>query len=392
MVWWFVAGAFLLLAVHPFVTYPLSLLIVAKLYRPTRVIEESAHPASIAILFCAYNEGSVIEEKLQNCVSLSERNPNVHVYVYTDGCTDQTVEIVRSFGSSVCLIEGEIRRGKSAGMNDLVGAARKDGADILFFTDANVLLDSGALAAMRCEFTDQSVGCVTGHLAYINPEESATASVGTRYWSLDSLIKQLETKTGSCVGADGSIFGIRAHLFHSVPENIIDDFFTSMSVLCDGWRCVYSLSVVARERAATLSREEYWRKVRIACRAFNCHRFLWPRLQKLSAWDFYKYVSHKLIRWLTVFWIIGAAIAITGGILSLPISWTSTGFILLAVLALAATIYWLPGAPWRHAKEAVIAIVATGIGVLKSLQGERFQTWSQASSSRQAVVRPKAKV
>ncbi len=66
MVWWFVAGAFVLLAFHPFITYPASLFIASKLYRPSRFVREWSPPARIAILFCAYNEESVIEEKLEN--------------------------------------------------------------------------------------------------------------------------------------------------------------------------------------------------------------------------------------------------------------------------------------------------------------------------------------
>lgn len=132
--------------------------------------------------------------------------------------------------------------------------------DILFFTDANVILDDNALTAMRLEFVDPTVGCVTGHLDYVNPDESPTALVGARYWSADEMIKRIETQSGSCMGADGSIFGIRAHLFDDVPENIIDDFYTSMSVICSGWRCIYSPRVIAYERSATRSGEEYRRK------------------------------------------------------------------------------------------------------------------------------------
>jgi cellulose synthase/poly-beta-1,6-N-acetylglucosamine synthase-like glycosyltransferase len=233
------------------------------------------------------------------------------------------------------------------------------------------------------------VGCVTGHLDYVNSGESATASVGAHYWSFDSVIKQLETETGSCVGADGSIFGIRASLFRPVPENIIDDFFTSMSVLCDGWRVVYSVSIVARERSATYTLEEYRRKVRIACRAFNCNRLLWPRLRNLPAWNLYKYMSHKLLRWLTVVWLLGAGLAVAGGFLSLSVSWTDAAVMLLASVAIALGVCLLPGAPWRHAREASIAIIATGVGVLKSMQGERFQTWSHAPTTREVVTRPK---
>jgi cellulose synthase/poly-beta-1,6-N-acetylglucosamine synthase-like glycosyltransferase len=201
------------------------------------------------------------------------------------------------------------------------------------------------------------------------------------------MIKRIETQSGSCMGADGSIFGIRAHLFDDVPENIIDDFYTSMSVICSGWRCIYSPRVIAYERSATRSGEEYRRKIRIACRAFNCHRLLWPRLRRLSAWNLYKYVSHKLLRWLMAFWIVGATVAAVFWILALNLPWGWLTLFVLLIAALAGAVAQLPGAPWTYGRQAVIAITATGIGVLKSLQGERFQTWSAAATTRQATLR-----
>jgi cellulose synthase/poly-beta-1,6-N-acetylglucosamine synthase-like glycosyltransferase len=392
MVWVTLAAGFIFLALHPFVTYPLSLRVAAWL-RPWQPKPAApADPPMIGILFCAYNEEAVIIEKLQNCLALKAADPACEVLVYTDGCSDRTVDIVRSFGDGVRLYEGKERRGKSFGMNMLAQLAQAQGADLLFFTDANVILDDGVLDAMRSEFADASVGCVTGHLDYINPDESPTAMVGSRYWTMDETVKRLETRSGSCVGADGSIFAIRAKLFRKVPENIIDDFFTSMSVLCDGWRCIYSDRVVAWERSATKPVEEYRRKVRIACRAFNCHRLLLPRLLHLPPWDLYKYVSHKLVRWLTAFWIAGALACIVMALLTSGLPWTWLAAIALVVGALGAATAWWPGTPWAQLREVSLAFLATAVGVVKSLQGERFQTWSQAASTRQPQPEMKSSV
>jgi cellulose synthase/poly-beta-1,6-N-acetylglucosamine synthase-like glycosyltransferase len=387
MVWLILTLIFVMLAIHSFVFYPLSLWVVAA-FRRQPVPVTSQCPARIAILFCAHNEERVITEKLQNCLALQAANPSTVIYVYTDGCIDRTVEIVRSFGPRINLFEGKERRGKSFGMNHLVDMARQGGADILFFTDANVILRDDVLQVMQAEFAPPTVGCVTGHLEYVNGNESATALVGSRYWALDETIKRLETATGSCVGADGSIFAIRAKLFRKVPENIIDDFFTSMSVLCDGWRCVYGARVIAYERSATRSGEEFRRKVRIACRAFNCHRLLWPRLVRLPAWDLYKYVSHKLLRWLTVFWLTGAMISAAMFVLTAGFSALTVFCIAVPIAAVAALVAWMPGRPWVYVRESLLALAATGLGLIKSMQGERFQTWSHAASTREQSNKP----
>jgi cellulose synthase/poly-beta-1,6-N-acetylglucosamine synthase-like glycosyltransferase len=390
MFWCVSAFVFALLVIHPFVTYPLSLKVIARMLRRTPAPPLVELPPT-AIIFCAYNEEAVIDDKLRNCLALSDADPATRTFVYTDGCSDRTVEIARSYGDSIHLVEGKTRRGKSVGMNQLVERARGWGAELLLFTDANVMVDTGAVAALRQSFADPQVGCVSGHLDYINPGESATAMVGARYWSLDEKIKQLETASGSCIGADGSIFGIRTSLFREVPENIIDDFFTSMSVLCDGWKCIFNPQLIAWERSATVSSEEYTRKIRISCRAFNCHRLLWPRVRRMSWLNIYKYVSHKLLRWFTVFWVAGFTLSAILGFISLRLNRSiMVGLPALGVLGLVAVAV-LPGRPFSYFRNGFLAILATGIGVIKSLQGERFQTWSQATSTRQVGTAPTAK-
>jgi cellulose synthase/poly-beta-1,6-N-acetylglucosamine synthase-like glycosyltransferase len=382
MAWWALSIGFALLAGHPFVTYPLSLLAVRAVagIQPRRPTADSSG-LSVAVLCCAYNEETVIRAKLDNSLALQVANPSTRLLFYTDGCTDRTAEIIAAT-DGVRLVAGERRQGKSYGMN-LLAAAAGD-VDLLLFTDANVRVDGDAIAAVRRAFADPSVGCVCGHLVYVNPEESATARAGARYWSFDEWLKRLESDTGSCVGADGSLFAIRRQLFTPVPADIIDDFFTSLSVWCAGWRVVISAELIAYERSAIGSREEFRRKVRIACRAFNCHRLLWPRITRLPAWDLYKYLSHKLLRW-----IAGACMALAAA--SLMVGLAVGGVSLPVVLGAAAIggIALAGGAvarltPMALLREAVFAMTATVVGVLCSLRGQRFQTWAQPETTRQA--------
>jgi len=382
MTWWVLSIGFALLASHPFVTYPLSLLAVRAVagVKPRRPTVDSSGLA-VAVLCCAYNEESVIGAKLENSLQLKAANPSTRVLFYTDGCTDRTAEIIAAT-DGVRLVASERRQGKSHGMN-LLAAAAGD-VDLLLFTDANVRVDGDAIAAARRAFADPSVGCVCGHLVYVNPNESATASAGARYWSFDEWLKRLESDTGSCVGADGSLFAIRRELFTPVPADIIDDFFTSLSIWCSGWRVVISPELIAYERSASGSREEFRRKVRIACRAFNCHRLLWAQVVRLPAWDLYKYLSHKLLRW-----VAGACVALAAACLVLGLA--ARGVPLAAVLGVAvvAGLALASGAiarvtPMALLREALFAMTATVVGVLCSLRGQRFQTWAQPETTRQA--------
>ena len=52
------------------------------------------------------------------------------------------------------------------------------------------------------------------------------------------------------------------------------------------------------------------RKIRIACQAFNVHRLLWPQNPPAGALDRYKYVSHKLLRWFSIYTLAGAVLCL----------------------------------------------------------------------------------
>jgi hypothetical protein len=127
--------------------------------------------------------------------------------------------------------------------------------------------------------------------------------------------------------------------------------------------------------------EEFRRKIRIACQAFNMHRFLWPRLKRRPALDVYKYVSHKLVRWLAILWLALAVLFFEAGMAAAGHMFTGFALLLLGLLALWTGLEF--GArPIPRLVDILIAFTGTGIGVWRSLRGERFATWRPALSIR----------
>jgi cellulose synthase/poly-beta-1,6-N-acetylglucosamine synthase-like glycosyltransferase len=270
------------------------------------------------------------------------------------------------------------RHGKTYGMNLLAARAT---APILIFSDANVTMDLGSVAQLQEHFRDPGIGCVCGNLIYTNNGESVTASSGSLYWKLEESLKRLEAETGSMMGADGSLFAVRRSLRLAPPDHIIDDMYVSLMVLVQGSRVVQASDARAFEESVPAGGEEFRRKIRIACQAFNVHRLIWPHLRRLDALNVYKYVSHKLIRWFTIYFLILSALALDGALLL-------AGFAKLAVIlpSLAATIFalgWLGAArPLVQVIDILAAFAGTGWGVWRSMRGERYQTWTPAASIR----------
>ena len=371
---------FVLLALHPFVTYPLSLMVVRRMRpRPPARIGTSPAPG-LAVCVCAYNEESVIEEKVENLLDLRRAmDGNLEILVYVDAATDRTADILRRYVDRLTLVVSPQRHGKTHGMNRLVALAR---SDVVVFTDANVRIEPEAMPRLATYFTDPTVGCVCGTLTYVNDDETPTAASGALYWRLEEAIKQLESDTGSVMGADGSVFAVRRPLHRPVPDDIIDDFFVSLSVLCDGWRVVRAPDVRAYEKGATASFDEFRRKIRISCQAVNVHRMLWPRLRGLDPMLLYMYLSHKWLRWMTAMMLAGAMVSgfawlwlVFGG------PGLAGGAAALGAFALA-DIFKVGKA--RMLREILTAFAATAIGVLRSYRGDRYQTWTPAQSVRRA--------
>lgn len=376
------SGISLLLALHPFVTYPLSLYALRLLRGPP--VTRGAPPGSgvapsFAICMCAYNEAAVIEAKIANLLALREADPTLEILVHVDAASDRTAEILSTYADRITLQVSSERRGKTAGMNSLMARTT---ASIIVFTDANVMLDAQALLALRGHFADPGVGCVCGNLIYVNSEDSVTAATGSLYWRFEEAIKRLEGASGSVMGADGSLFAIRRQLYHPPPEHIIDDMYVSFRILCDGYRIVQATDVRAYEKSATLAGEEFRRKQRIGCQAFNVHRLLWPRLRRLDGVTLYKYLSHKLLRWLCIYLL---ALAFVSFELALVLAGQAAlAGALAGLTGLGLTIgYLFPLKPFAQIFDILAVLTAVGLGVWRSLRGERFQTWTPAASVRQ---------
>ncbi|HEX4352300.1 MAG TPA: glycosyltransferase family 2 protein [Polyangiales bacterium] len=377
------AGALcLLIALHPFGTYPLSLLLLKRIRgRPVddlpTVSEDAASP-DLAICMCAYNEERVIEAKLANLLALKRAYPKLEILVYVDGASDRTPELLQPYADRIRLHISKERHGKTHGMNLLVSMTKKP---IVLFTDANVMIDLQAPARLMHHFADPAVGCVCGHLRYTNPGASVTAESGSLYWRLEEWTKRLESQTGSAIGADGSLFAIRRELHRAPPDHIIDDMFVSLTILCAGKRVVQSDDVDAYEESVVASREEFSRKVRIACQAFNVHRLLWKDLRQLDGLRLYQYVSHKLIRWFTIYFLIASALLIEAGLIAAGQIAVACSLLGLSGLVLIAGYYaWVR--PAAQIWDILTAFAGAGVGVLRSLRGDQFQTWSLATSIR----------
>jgi glycosyltransferase involved in cell wall biosynthesis len=342
------------LFLHPYITYILSLW---ALRTAPLSLGSAPAPVSATLVFTAYNEQAALPHKIANLRAIQQACPDIEIIALSDGSSDDTVALLRQAGNIVRLIDSPQRLGKASGMRRMVREAH---GEIVIFTDANVIVDPASIAPLLHYFTDPKVGGVAGSLRYVNEDAGATARAGGFYWRLEERIKQEESRVGSIMGADGSIFAIRRALYPQVPPDLLDDMTVSFSVTFAGFRLIHSTSVVA-------------------CRAFHTHRYLWPRLVgSYGVLDRYKYISHKLLRWLGLVPLV-LGVALTGAGLALTDHDRMLGLLLAGMMLFAiASRARLPG--FGTLAQILMAILATFLGVTDALRGRKVHIWTPAAS------------
>ena len=92
----------------------------------------------VTLLIAAYNEENVVVEKMDNIESLDYPKEKLHVVWVTDGSTDSTVEMLKSYPNIKVLHKPE-REGKTAALNRSMSQIA---TPIVIFTDANAILNT----------------------------------------------------------------------------------------------------------------------------------------------------------------------------------------------------------------------------------------------------------
>lgn len=302
IVFWVAAG----LIFYIYIGYPM-LLWIAQLFfaagpRKAPIIE------SVSLLISAYNEADVIAAKIRNTLALDYPADKLEIVVASDGSTDETARIVRSFVAGegekqVHLVEFPNNRGKLSALNDTVP---KLGGDIVVFSDANSMLAPDALRHLISNFADPRIGAVSGVYRVVNHEHARLGSAEDLYWKYETFLKTQEARLGVLTGAHGSFYAIRKNLYPFPPSGTVnDDFVIPTSVLRQGFRIGYETRAVSYEEAIEM--EGFARRVRLAAGNFGQVRptisALWPSQPEAL----FCFLSHKGGRLLVPFALIAMA-------------------------------------------------------------------------------------
>jgi cellulose synthase/poly-beta-1,6-N-acetylglucosamine synthase-like glycosyltransferase len=291
MRWLFWGAAFLI--TYTYVGYAAWLWLRARLW-PWPVLRSQQKPY-VSIVMIVRNEERWLPGKLRNLLELDYPAERCQIVVVSDGSTDRTDAILRQHADNprVQVLMNQLSRGKACCLNDAISLAA---GELIVFTDARQKIESSAIGLLMENFADPEVGCVSGALMLGNPESGEAVKGMGLYWRIEKIIRELESESGSVVGATGAIYAVRQELLAEVPEGtILDDVYVPMQVVRQGKRVVFDERARAWDNPDLVADREFLRKVRTLSGNYQLVQFA-PWLLSGENPLRFEFISHKLLR------------------------------------------------------------------------------------------------
>ena len=303
------------------------------------------------------------------------------ILVASDASEDRTDEIVQSIRDPRLLfVRMPQRSGKIVALNHLAAMAQ---GDVLFFTDANTSIGPLCAQKMVRHFADPKVGCVTGWEGGGSDENRSLTVAGLASLGYEASLNALESRLGSVLICDGSIFCIRACLYRHLHADLANDLELPLWIGSQGYALLYESAARSTEDATSSPGEEFERRRRICAQGLLGLWTLKNLLGGMRAWQFF---SRKFLRWLTLVPLVMILLS-TLFLRSNPYF----RFLLVAemVFYALAAIGWLFAARDRKGGRVfsmpfyfLLLSSAALVGVIEACFGRRFSVWDIASLSR----------
>ena len=282
-----------------YVVYP-----VWQLIFPGKPIDFTGEftPPSVSIVFAAYNESSIIEDKIRSIYRTNYPIHLISVWIGSDLSDDGTDDIIRNLQSEfpqLNLHVNDTRSGKSATINLLV---ERTTAEVIIATDANILFKETTIEELVRPIALQKTTAVAGTLAYeTRGVTNSTATTEKAYLSLENAIRRAESrKHGICFGMEGGLYSMNKAFWKPIPPNtFMEDFFQTVQLIAQDQKVLFNEDAIGLEDVSTSLQEEYKRKIRISIGNWqNLIRF-YPLLLKRPYPFGILFLMHKVLRWLT---------------------------------------------------------------------------------------------
>ena len=368
----------LFIAIYPYFIYPVTACLVGRLR--SRQVLAKPWSGSVAVVIAAHNESRTIAAALKNKLRQRVEGISLKVIVVSDASTDNTDAVVEQIAKAdprVTLIRQERRRGKTAALN---AAFESVWSDVIVFSDANSIYEEDAIEKLVRNFSDPSVGYVTGEMSYSLPGPDPISLGAQRYMTYENRLRQCENKVGSIVGVDGGIDAVRTSLFVPMRDDQLPDFALPLDVIRRGYRVVFEPGAKSVEEDLTSVSDELNMRVRVITRAW------WTLIEYVDlinpfryGWFAWQLFSHKWLRYLSFAPLTVAAVmtalTLDQSALSLALGFAALVIVIAGIGAMLSSTARKKCALCRLSFYFVLLLVAQARAIIKVAAGERYATW-----------------
>lgn len=369
--WFFIACCSFALIVSSFIGYPALLAILSKIFNKGE-LPNSTHRLrpTVTLIVACYNEEKHIEQKILNSLALDYPSDLLEILVFSDGSTDATDRIVGGYQSrGVRLVRVDGRLGKTHCQNELASIAK---GEVLVFSDANTMYSSNTLVELVTCLAPSDVGVAIGRRVYLG--EGKPGNQEGLYERLENWMKERESLLGGTIGANGSMYAVKAKYYIDLPIDRMSDIVEPLRVSVEyGVRIAFAPKAIGSEEHENDFHTEFRRKRRIVLRAMNS---LWSERMVLLARPslVLKLIFHKVIRWFTLpLLVIGSLASLVSG--SVFLSFIGIGGLcyLLASFIVFARVWTRKGVEVpAMGKSSSLLLYSIGVFLSASIAGWDF--------------------
>jgi cellulose synthase/poly-beta-1,6-N-acetylglucosamine synthase-like glycosyltransferase len=281
------------LILYTYIGYPLLIAIMAHV-KNLKTLKNPYRP-TVSVVIAVCNEEQQISKRLENILEQDYPAHLLELVVVSDGSSDRTGEVVCSFKeSNLALYHLTEKSCKAAALN--YGIARTQG-EITVFADARHSFAFDAISQLVANFSDQTVGCVSGKLCFRNEKNSEIKTCMDANWHYEKWIHRNESKSGSAVGATGAVYAIRKRLFKPLPEGtILDDLFIPLSIVASGYRSVFDPSAIVYDAVSPSLARKWQRKARTVAGTWQLVKLAPELFHPFCNPIWWRFMSHKIAR------------------------------------------------------------------------------------------------
>ncbi|MEI6019935.1 MAG: glycosyltransferase [Bacteroidota bacterium] len=298
---------------HSYVLYPFFMIVFfskSHKQRPSFQLSDDTLP-SVAVLVAAYNEEKVIAEKIHSIFKTTYPKNKIKLFIGSDASSDKTDSIVAELCQQypqLQLVKFAGRVGKISIVNELQSLCEEE---ILIMTDANVIFTENTIFELLRFFKDDKVGIMAANIVKQSFSNDGISLQEKMYLSLENRVKAAESNAINMImGAEGGCYAIRNNLFSKVPSKFnVDDFYITFQVLLKNRKALFNPLSLCKEDVPGAMQDEYRRKVRISSGNFQNLFFFKAILYRFWKPFGFAFLSHKVLRWYTPFFIIAALLS-----------------------------------------------------------------------------------